>query len=93
MSVDLPPPARGFVILEKDGVEVMYQTRASVAAVAGLPSGLELFQIAIDNVNRSHGKRPGGSQYSGTKSGSVKPRGAVSRLTRHINGRRSGLLR
>lgn len=42
----------GFVILEKDGLEVMYQTRASVAAdvpsLADMPMGGSILFIEVD---------------------------------------------
>jgi len=45
----------GFVILVKDGIEVMYQTRASVAndvpALAGTPMGGNLLFIEVDDLN------------------------------------------
>ncbi len=44
----------GFVILEKDGIEVMYQTRASVQAdvpaVSGMPVGGSILFIEVEDL-------------------------------------------
>jgi hypothetical protein len=53
----------GFVILEKDGIEVMYQTRASVQAdvpaVSGTPVGGSILFIEVDDLEGLMGSLEG----------------------------------
>jgi hypothetical protein len=64
--VDVPlGDVLGFAILVKDGVELMYQTRASIAedvpAVANTPMGANLLFLEVDDLDdviKSLGKAP-----------------------------------
>jgi hypothetical protein len=55
-TVEVPHNERlGFVILVRDGVEIMYQTRASVrddvAALADAPTGATMLFFEVDDIN------------------------------------------
>jgi uncharacterized glyoxalase superfamily protein PhnB len=90
-AVEVPQGDRlGFVILERDGVEVMYQTRESVehdeprVLQGSLPAGATMLYIEVEDVDEIAGRFPAGTDVVNARR--TTPYGATETIVRDPAG-------
>ncbi|HEX9985408.1 MAG TPA: VOC family protein [Thermoanaerobaculia bacterium] len=89
--IEVPHGGRlGFVILERDGLEVMYQTRESVEAdepgvlQGSLPAGATMLYIEVEDVDEIAGRIPAGTDVVNARR--TTPYGATETIVRDPAG-------